>query len=250
MKNIKSIITALTLLMFVGVVSAQSVDEIVKTYFENTGGYDNWGTLKGIKMKAKVNQGGMEIPLEIVQLSDGRTYTKITFQGQEIKQGVFDGETLWNTNFQTMKAEKSDAEATENMKLDANDFPDAFYDYKSKGYTAELMGTENIDGADVFKIKLVKEPKKIDGKEVEDITYYYFDTEGFVPLMQESEVKQGPAAGMIQQIKMSDYDEVDGFYFPFAMIQGTKGGQSQPLKIESIEVNPEVDDSEFTFPVE
>jgi len=249
MKKFKTLIIALGVIMFGGV-SAQSVDEIVNSYFENTGGYDNWGELKGIKMIAKVNQGGMEIPLEIVYLKDGRTYTKVTFQGQSMMQGVYDGETMWSTNFQTMKAEKSDTETIENMKLDANDFPDSFYDYKSKGYTAELIGTESIDGADAFKIKLVKEAKKIDGKEVEDVTYYYFDAEAFVPLMQESEVKQGPAAGKIQQIKMSDYDEVSGYYFPFSMIQGMKGGQSQPLKIESIEVNPEVDDSVFTFPVE
>jgi len=249
MKKFKLLIIALGVVMFSGV-SAQSVDEIVNTYFENTGGYDSWGELKGIKMIAKVNQGGMEIPLEIVYLKDGRTYTKVTFQGQELKQGVFDGEIMWGTNFQTMKAEKSDTESTENMKLDANDFPSELFAYKSKGYTAELVGKESIDGADAFKIKLVKEAKKIDGKEVEDVTYYYFDAEAFVPLMQESEVKQGQAAGMIQQIKMSDYDEVNGYYFPFSMIQGMKGGQSQPLKIESIEVNPEVDDSEFTFPVE
>ena len=199
---------------------------------------------------AKVNQGGLEIPLEIVQLSDGRQYTKITFQGNEIKQGVFDGTTLWSTNFQTMKAEKSDAETTENTKLDANDFPDSFLNYREKGYTVELMGTETMDGTETYKIKLVKEPKKVDGNDVEDITYYYFDTESNVPIAQESEMKQGPAKGSIMQITMSDYQEVDGLYFPFSMSQGVKGGQSQPLMIERIELNPEVNDADFAFPEE
>ena len=68
-------------------------------------------------MTAKVNQQGMEIPLEIYQLKDGRQMTKITFQGNVIKQGVYDGETLWSHNFMTMKAEKSDAEETSNFKF-------------------------------------------------------------------------------------------------------------------------------------
>jgi len=46
---------------------------------------------------------------------------------------------------------------------------------------------------------------------------------------------------------MSDYQEVDGMYFPFSLTQGLKGGESQPLIIMSIELNPEVNDGAFTF---
>ncbi len=249
MKNL-SIAAILILSLISFNLQAQDVDEIVHGYFENTGGMEAWGNLKGIKFNAKVNQGGMEIPLEIVQMSDGRQYTKITFQGTEIKQGVFDGETLWSTNFQTMKAEKSDAETTKNQMLDSNDFPDALYDYKSKGYTVELVGDETVDGAECFKVKVVKEPMTVDGSEVDDVSYYYFDKESYVPIAQESELKQGPGKGTMMQFKMSDYQEVEGLYFPFAMSQGEKGGQAQPLMIESIEVNPEVSEADFAFPEE
>ncbi|WP_420319089.1 outer membrane lipoprotein-sorting protein [Ekhidna sp.] len=225
-----------------------TADEIIEGYLENTGGKDTWKTLKGTKIIAKVNQGGMEIPLEIVQLSDGRQYTKITFQGMTIMQGVYDGETLWNTNFQSMKAEKADSETTQNMKLDVNDFPDSFIDYKEKGYSVEVMGTETIDGAETYKLKLTKEPRMMDGQEVEDVSFYYFETESFVPLAVDQEIKMGPQAGSIGRSTMSDYQEVEGLYFPFAMTQGIKDGPTQPLMIESIEVNPEVEDAVFAFP--
>ena len=65
--------------------------------------------LQGIKMTAKVSQGGMDIPIEMVQLKDGRQMTIVTFQGKEIKQGVYDGTRLWSHNFMTMEAEESDA---------------------------------------------------------------------------------------------------------------------------------------------
>ncbi|WP_373074483.1 outer membrane lipoprotein-sorting protein [Zeaxanthinibacter enoshimensis] len=229
---------------------AQTADEIIDTYFENIGGEEKLKSLEGMKMTAKVNQQGMEIPLEIVQLKDGRQMTVINFQGKEIKQGVFDGETLWGHNFMTMKAEKSDAESTENFKLNSNDFPDAFIDYEDKGYTVEYLGKESIDGTDTFKIKLVKEPLTIDGKQEEDVTFYFFDTENYVPIAIQSEIKAGQGKGMMQEITMSDYQEVDGIYFPFSMTQGLKDGPSSPLTIESIVLNPAVEDSAFEFPDE
>jgi len=231
-------------------INAQTADEILTNYFENIGGLENMKKVKGIKMTAKVNQQGMEIPLDIVQLSDGKQMTTITFQGKEIKQGVFDGETLWSHNFMTMKAEKSDAEATANFKLDSNDFPDSFIDYKAKGYTVELLGKETIDGAETFKIKLTKEPVTIDGKKEESVSFYFFDSENFVPIAVQSEIKSGPAKGMISNTTMSDYQEVDGIYFPFSMTQGVKGKPGSPLTITKIELNPTVDASAFKFPEE
>jgi len=230
-------------------INAQTADEILSTYFENIGGLENLKKVEGIKMTASINQG-MEIPLEIVQLKDGKQYVKVSLQGKELMQGVFDGETLWQHNFMTMKAEKSDAEATANLKLDANDFPDAFIDYKEKGYTVEYLGKETIDGAETFKIKLTKEPITIDGKKEDSVSFYYFDTENYVPIVVHSEIKSGQAKGKISESKLSDYQEVDGIYFPFSMTQGMKGQPGQSITITKIELNPTIDDSVFEFPEE
>ena len=172
--------------------NAQTADEILSNYFENIGGLENIKNIKGIKMSAKINTQGMELPVDMVQLVGGKQYIKFNIQGKELTQMAFDGETMWATNFQTQKAEKSDAEATANMKLESNDFPDSFIDYKSKGYSVELLGKETIDGAETFKIKLTKEPVTVDGKEEESISFYFFDTENFVPIVVHSEVKSGP----------------------------------------------------------
>lgn len=249
MKKVK-IGIVLLILAFGLPTQAQTVDEIIDNYFENIGGLEKLKSVTGVKMIAKVNQQGMEIPLEILQLSDGRQMTSISFQGKEIKQGVFDGEVLWSHNFMTMKAEKSDAEATANFKLETNDFPDSFIDYKEKGYTVELLGNETIDGAETFKIKLVKEPIMVDGKEEDDISFYFFDVDNFVPIAIQSEVKSGQGKGMTSEVTMSDYQEVDGLYFPFSMTQGIKGQPGAPLTIESIELNPEVAEGAFAFPDE
>jgi len=229
-------------------INAQTVDEIIDNYFENTGGVENWEKIEGVKMSAKVNQGGMEIPIEIVQLKSGKMMTTINFQGQSIKQGVFDGEVLWSTNFMTQKAEKSDEEATNMVKNEMNQFPDPFLNYKEKGFTVELVGTETVDGSETFKIKLTTTPNIIEGKEVPSIAYYFFDNENFVPIQVHEEITVGPGKGMVSEIKLSDYQEAGDIYMPFSMTQGVKGQPGAPITMDSIEVNPTVDDSEFTFP--
>ncbi len=242
-------IILLTLLLFFTFNSfSQSVDEIIDNYFENTGGIDQWRKLKGVKMLAKLSQQGMEIPIEIIQMQGGKQMQIINFQGQSIKAQVFDGEVSWGINMMSQKPEKSDQETTDNLKLENNDFPDSFMDYKSKGYIAELIGKETIDGTETFKVKLTKEPKTIDGKKEDDITFYFFDTENYVPIAIQTEVKEGPGKGMIMEITMSDYQEVEGLYFPFSQTQGIKDQPSIPLIIDSIELNPTIDENEFKFP--
>jgi len=246
----RSIIKLFLLSIFsVSIVHAIEVDEIIDGYVENTGGVEAWGKLAGIKMSGEFNQGGMKFPFEVVKLKNqGQQYMKFTFQGKEIKQGVFNGETMWSTNFMTMKAEQSDAEATANQKLEANDFPDALFNYKQKGYQLELLGSETKEGSEMYKLKLTKEPITIDGKEVESVSYYYFDTDALVPLIVETEIRQGPMKGKVGVTKLSDYQEVDGMYFPFSMTQGVKDGPGAAMIISSVELNPEINDSEFEMP--
>ncbi|MCA4897431.1 MAG: outer membrane lipoprotein-sorting protein [Bacteroidota bacterium] len=247
--KLKSVLTLLAVVCF-AVAKAQTADEIINKYFENTGGKAKWEALQGVKMTAKLKAQTMEFPMEVVQLKDGRTHSFFMVQGMKFNQNVFDGKTLWSTNQQTMKAEKSDAESTENYKMnEAKDFPDAFLDYQKKGYKIELVGKETIEGTETFKIKLTRKPTKVDGKEVENVSYYYFDAENYVPLVMESEVTSGPAKGMISQTKTSDYQEVNGLMFPFTIVQGAKG---QPgganIVFEKIELNPKVEASLFAFP--
>ena len=247
MKKLNYLLLTVFVFMISTSFNAQTVDEIIENYIENTGGAENWQKVKSIKMNMSVNQMGMDIPIEQYSSAE-RTYTKFSLQGQDIMQGVFDGETLWSTNFMSMKAEKSNQDDIENVKNALSEFPDPFLNYKEKGYIAELMGAETLEGSDVFKVKLTKKPNLVDGEEVPNVTIYYFDAENFVPIMTHQEMTEGPAKGTIMEAKMSDYQEVEGLYMPFSMTQGIKDQPGQALIIKSIEINTVVDDSNFKFP--
>lgn len=238
---------ALTILLFLIAavpMAAQTADEIIDNYLENTGGKAAWENLEGVKMVATANAQGMQIPVEIYQAKDGRQLVKINFQGQEITQLAFDGTTLWTTNFMTLQPEKSDAETTENMKTQMEDFPSPFLNYKDKGFAVEYMGKETKEGTETFKVKLTQKPITINGAEVPNISYYYFDTEKYVPIVVESAIKQGPMKGQMNATTMSDYQEVDGLYFPFSL---SMTGQS--IQLKEITLNPEIDPAMFVYPV-
>lgn len=248
MKKIGLLLSALAFTAFG--LQAQSADKIITEYFEVTGGAKNWEKLKGVQMEAKVNQGGMEIPITVIQMADSRELISIELQGQEFVQSAYDGKSLWSTNFQTMKPEKADEETLINKQKEDGDFPDALFHYKKNGYTAEYVGKETIDGTECHKIKLTKKPQIVDGKEVENVEYYYFDTDSNILIAVEAEITSGPAKGAISQAMFSDYQEVDGLYFPFSLTQGVKDQGSQPLEITKITTNPDVSGRNFSFPEE
>lgn len=241
----KTLINFLIAFFLVAIIplQAQTADEIIKNYFENTGGAEAWSNLEGMKMIASANAQGMDIPVEMYQLKGGKQLLKINIQGQDMTQYAFDGETMWTTNFMTMLPEKSDAEATENMKKQAGDFPSPFLNYQEKGFAVELIGNETKEGTETFKIKLTQDPIMVDGIEVPNISFHYFDSENFVPIVTEQEVRQGPMKGQMATSTFSDYQEVDGLYFPFAISM-----QGQGITIKEIVLNPEVDMAMFTFP--
>jgi hypothetical protein len=245
MKTLK--ITALALFICTSSASlfAQTADEIISKYITTIGGAEKLKALKSVKMEMVANAQGMEIPAEIFQEKGGKMAVKLNLQGKEFVQMASDGETMWSTNFMTMKAEKMDAEATANAKLNNEDFPDPFLDYKSKGYSAEFMGKETKEGTECFKVKFTKKPIMVDGVKADDVTYYFFDTENNLPIATETEVKQGPAKGQKSTSTMSDYQEVDGIYFPFSMNQG-----GQVVKVKKIILNPTVDSKIYAFPAQ
>ncbi|CAL2056659.1 outer membrane lipoprotein-sorting protein [Tenacibaculum sp. 190524A05c] len=242
MKNLKTLFFAFTLLFSVANY-AQTADEIISTYIENIGGKEKLEQLKGVQMIGNMKMQGMEIPFEMLSTKDGKQLVSIELQGNKMVWSAFDGEVSWQRNQMTMDAEKSDNEATQNLKNELEQFPDPFLNYKEKGYTVELIGKETIDGTETFKIKLTKKPVLVNGELVPNITHYYFDTENFVPIVTESQVNQGPMKGQTVKSTLSDYQEVSGIYFPFSI-----GSQFQTMEFKEIKLNPEVDAASFALP--
>lgn len=228
---------------------AQTADDIINKYFEVTGGKAKWAEVKTVKMTAKGKQGGMEFPITSLQKAPNLMKQTISFQGKDITISAFDGKEMWKTSFMTMKAEKGEAEDSENAAKSL-DFPDPFLDYKAKGYSVALDGEEKVEGTDCYKIKLTKKPIKVDGKEEEDFSYYFFDKENGVLIMNRSVGKKGQMKDVAVETLMSDYQEVNGLFFPFTVSQKINGQVAFTMAMEKLEMNVAIDNKEFAFPID
>ncbi len=242
MKNLTTLLFVFTILFSISG-NAQTADEIINTYIENIGGKEKLESIKGTRMSGNMKMQGIEIPIELLFTNEGKQLVTIEIQGNKTDLMGFDGEISWKRNMMNMKIEKNDNEATENLKKQAMEFPDPFLNYQKKGFSIELIGKETIDGTETFKIKLTKKPLLENGELKPNTVYYYFDTENFVPIATETIAKEGPTKGQMVKTTISDYQEVDGIYFPFS-----SQNSLQTIEFKKIELNPEVDPTVFALP--
>ncbi len=233
------ITTLLCCLFFATSLQAQSVDDILKNYFENTGGLDKWKSLKSTKMSGVMGQGGMEFPGTIYAQAPNLQKVDVDINGKNFVQ-AYDGKTAWMINpfMGGENAQKMPDEMAEDM-VDQQ-FEDDFINYKEKGHTVELEGKEEVEGAETFKVKLTKKNGNIE--------YYFFETEYFVPIMVRTPIKSGPGKGQMSETYLSDYQEVDGLMFPFFMETKMAGESMQKITIKEIVLNKEQEVDFFAFP--
>lgn len=247
MKKILFFLPALLLFSGFQTINAQTAEEIIANYLEAIGGKENLSAVTSLKITGKAQAQGMELPITMYQKAPGLMRMDMVFQGKEITQMAFDGEEGWSTNFMTMEAEKWDAEQSAIMKSDM-DFLDAFLKYTEKGYAIALEGEETIEGTECHKVKLTKKPVVIDGNEAENFSYYYFDKESFVPIMQQEYAKTGPMKGQATETYFSDYQEAGGLYFPYNISQKFQGQPVYSMAVENIKLNEDMDEGLFAFP--
>lgn len=255
---LRSIRIFLALLFFVPATQAQkaavkaakalTVDEILDKYYEASGGRSRWDSLQSVRMNGTVTVQGMEIPVMIVQTRQGQQKVSIKFQGQETTQMAFDGQAGWSTNFMTQRPEKMDAEANANTRQQVADFPDVFLHYKDRGYTATLEDMENIEGVETLKIKLTKNRVKVDGQSQDNVVYYFFDPESYLPVAMRNTSLSGQTKGASVETLLDDYRQVKGLLFPFTSTISYNGMPGETIELENIETDVEMEPGIFAFP--
>jgi hypothetical protein len=222
-------------------VNAQTADEIIKKHVEKTGGIKAWEAIKSIKMTATMNMQGQS--MTIIDISTKERYLSSSeMQGRKFVQMAFNGKTIWGTNPQTMKTEKiNDNKTLEDIKRKTKDFPSPYVNYKAKGSKFELLGEQNAEGIDCYKLKMTT---KNEG-EVSSTRTLFFSKESYLEIASEEEINEEQMKGVIR-IVFSDFKEVNGITLPYAITQSMQG-QTFPLKVSSYEINGEIDKTIFEF---
>jgi hypothetical protein len=225
---------------------SQSAEEVIAGYVKAIGGEEAIRKNTTWKMTAKVDMGGMELPVYFLK-APNKMKVFAMFQGMNFVQQAYDGATAWKTNQMTMKAEKSTTEESINLSQELLEEPDVMITYKSLGYTVEKVADETIDGAACHAIKMTKKQKIAEGKPVDNIVTYFIDKSSNALVMTRT-VSQEPAAkGAVIETLFSDYQEAGGIFVPFSMTIRMAGGPGQTIKFEKVEANVTIDEKEFAY---
>ena len=218
---------------------AQTADEILDQYFENIGGVEAWQNLNSMSMEGTSSMQGMEFPIKVYSKRPNMEKVEISAQGMNIVQ-AFDGETAWAINPFAGSTEPAKAGADETAEAAKRTFEDDFINYQDKGHTVELLGKEEIEGTETFKIKLTKENG--------DEEIYFFDTENYVPIMMRSFAAVGPMKGQSVETFLSDYEEHEGLMVPMSIEQKIGGQTVMQGTMTSVVLNGDISDDIFAFP--
>lgn len=230
---------SLLLLLSFPILHAQTATGILDNYIKESGGSKEWQNVKAIEMKATIIEDEVTIPISIYSTASGKQAMIFKFPGMDFTQMAFDGDTYWTTDFTTLEPTKASDEMIYNMKLSANDFPSPALNYRKNGYTIAFVGMEKMNGAETYKVKVTQEPLAVNGQEVKNEIYYYFDTKTYLPVAVETLQPNGRN----NKVFLANYQKVEGLYFPFSIDQ-----DGFAITVKSITINPNIDTAVFAFP--
>jgi len=223
--------------------SAINADELIDKHIEARGGLEKLRAIESRHSTGKMiftGDSAIELGLAEVVTRDGRIRSEAALQGMTAVQ-AYDGTQAWQISpFQGRKDPDRMSEDDAKALLDSLDIDGPLVDYKAKGHTVTYLGTEDVDGTDAHKLKLVEK----DG----DIKYIYLDPDFF---LQIRETVQRQVRGVEQEYEsdLGNYEQVAGVYMPFSIESGPKGGdKNQKIVLDKVEVNSSVDAESFHFP--
>jgi hypothetical protein len=219
----------------------QTVDEIIAKNIEAHGGMEKLKSVKTMRMSGKMMMGpGMEAPFSMSAKRPKMSRIEFTFQGMTGIQ-AYDGKNGWMV-MPFMGKKDPEAMPEEQAKLmdEQADMDGPLVDWKDKGSKVELLGKEQVEGADVWKVKITKKDTTV--------TTLFIDAESFLEIKAEGKRKMR-GTEFEGETLFGDYKEVDGMMMAHSQESGPKGSpQRQKLVFDKIEVNLALADSLFLMP--
>lgn len=153
MKQIKLSLVALTLLISAQTLSAQSVDEIVNKYVEALGGKEKLSSLKTVRMEGAMNANGTDVDITITKAQLIGVRMDIAVMGMNGYQ-IITPTAGWSfMPFMGQTAPEAMKEEQVKSAVPSLDLQGNLFQYQEKGNKLELLGKENVGGAECYKLK-------------------------------------------------------------------------------------------------
>ncbi len=217
-----------------------SVDQIVAKNAEARGGLDKIKAIQSVRMTGNIDiSGQMQAPLTLNTKRPNMSRMDLDVNGQSVIQAT-DGATAWMVNPFTGAEDPQKMPDDEAKAFNERaDIDGPLVDYKAKGSTVELQGTEDVSGSPAYKLKITSKSGSVQ--------YLYVDAKTFLDSKSTLTQIQGGQEIPVT-VLFSNYKPVNGVMTPWT-IDNTAGPMHMVITMDKVEANVPVDDAMFHMPV-
>ena len=210
-----------------------TAEKVIEDYIAAIGGEKKLKKVKSISMDMSASMQGTPVQLSVVNKDNEMMVQTVKVNGMVAQKTVYNGKA-GQTSSPRGKAMMSEEELAD-MKIESVIFPELLYG--TEDYSIELLGMDTKNDEKVYVVEITKP----NGEKQTD----YFSVESHLEVASETtqDTQQGK---MMMERTFSDYKEVKGIMFPYTLTE-PMGPQSMTIKVESIEINPKIDESMFAI---
>ena len=238
MKKLLSLTFAIIIAALFTVVQGQDLSEILDQHFSVVG-QEKLAEVKTITVYGKIMQMGNEFSFVQRMKKPNKFMLEANIQQQKMIQ-AFDGENGWMIA-PWIGPEPQDLTGVQlKQAKDQTNIEGDLYNWEEKGHQAEYMGIEDMEGTEVYKIKLTK-------KEGDEI-FYFIDSESYVMLKETRKMTVQGNEIVIESFP-GNYEMINGIAFPMSIRTNTMVQETEII-FDSVKIDLELDDSIFVRPVQ
>lgn len=239
MKRVLNSFVILALLAAAGAAAAElNADQVIEKHIAASGGYGKLKAVQSLKGTGLYSAGDAPIPFVTFRQRPNFYRWDRDIQGKKLVLS-YDGQTAWWINpFGGPDGPAKMPETDARNLIGEAVFEDGLIDYKKKGHRVELLGLDDVDGRQAYRLKLTRK----DG----EVERFFIDADNFLKI-KHSFVFTANDREFELLTFYQDYKAVGGVLLPHR-IEREFAGQHRVIEFKSIEVNPKLDATVFRMP--
>jgi len=216
----------------------QNLDEIIDKHLQAHGDLKKWEEVVNMKITGVFTAFSEEDDFLAIKTKCGKYYSELSLGHFDVKE-AFNGETGWTIDpWMDISFPRELNKNERNVFLQKAEFFSPFYNYKEEGSKAEYIGETNVDGVDVYELKLTRSTGSVETWYLDKNTFLEFKCE----TMWVDFSYRAPA-----ETYFDDFRDFNGLIIP-CYVESMFNQRNRVLVIDEIEFNIDVDPAVFCMP--
>jgi hypothetical protein len=237
-----------------------SAQQIIDRYVTARGGAAAWKAVQTLSWKGQMGAGAstyeavtaklalerkerpeMQLPFVMEYKRPLKSRLELTFNGQTAVQ-VFDGTAGFKYRPFLGRKDWEPYTGLEQLQASAEPGIDGWLiDSEAKGTMIEAAGVEAVEGQAAYKLAVTPKGGKV--------RHVWIDGKSFLEVREDGEPRKIDGRARAVSIYLRDYKAEKGLMIPHVIETAVAGvPKTEKINIESVQVNPALDDGRFTKP--